>query len=314
VYRVKDTAGNVRETAERPARTYVVKIFSKLAKIRTNKNLRNKVDEIAEEIGVAPRLLKGDPDFAVHEFVAGRTLTEDDLASDPKLAMRIAKQLAKLHARPPPRDPEDRDGTETILWSSIKAMVEHIRLKPSLLPSGFTVLMIDEAVYEAKNVLKDVPLREVTGHGDFKPSNVMLNDSDENSDVKFIDFELAGRNYRGFDIFKLFRRGQPSAGGKITEMSHDNLKSFIRTYKEEIEGQGNTADPLDVMIDEAYLFESLTWLEAAIFFLYAIQEDPDNIDQYANLARHRWAKFEETKGALHQRADELKAKFPETGA
>ena len=28
-------------------------------------------------------------------------------------------------------------------------------------------------------------------------------------DVQFIDFELAGPNYRGFDIFKLFRRGQP---------------------------------------------------------------------------------------------------------
>ena len=28
-------------------------------------------------------------------------------------------------------------------------------------------------------------------------------------DVQFIDFELAGPNYRGYDIYKLFRRGQP---------------------------------------------------------------------------------------------------------
>jgi len=46
--------------------------------------------------------------------------------------------------------------------------------------------------------------------GDFKPTNVMLaSQPGEPIDVQFIDFELAGPNYRGYDIYKLFRRGQP---------------------------------------------------------------------------------------------------------
>lgn len=50
----------------------------------------------------------------------------------------------------------------------------------------------------------------MTPTGDFKPTNVMLaSQPGEPIDVQFIDFELAGPNYRGYDIYKLFRRGQP---------------------------------------------------------------------------------------------------------
>jgi len=187
-------------------------------------------------------------------------------------------------------------------------MIDHIRLKPELLPDGFSIKMLEEAYDDAKMVLKDVPLRLVTGHGDFKPSNVMLNDSDEESDVKFIDFELAGKNYRGFDIFKLFRRGQPSGGGNAKKMSHENLEKFVATYREQIMDQDSSADPYEHMLEEAYLFESLTWLEAAIFFLYAIQEDPDNSDQWADLARHQWTKYQDTRENFQQYAELLKAR------
>ena len=43
---------------------------------------------------------------------------------------------------------------------------------------------------------------DVLGHGDLKPSNVLRL---RRGGITFIDFELAGPNYRGYDIFKLFR-------------------------------------------------------------------------------------------------------------
>ena len=74
----------------------------------------------------------------------------------------------------------------------------------------------------------DLPI--VYGHGDLKPSNVMSTHSsaaagaavgaaagaaadadaeqdqaNSDSQICFIDFELAGQTYRGYDLYKLFR-------------------------------------------------------------------------------------------------------------
>ena len=65
-------------------------------------------------------------------------------------------------------------------------------------------------------------------HGDLKPSNVMqqlpaeadagvaANPATLSSDVTFIDFELAGPHYRGYDLFKLFR----TSGQRSRERRH----------------------------------------------------------------------------------------------
>ena len=76
----------------------------------------------------------------------------------------------------------------------------------------------------------------VMGHGDLKPSNIMyaksaLEVSDRcgkrggkarssGLEVSFIDFELTGFHYRGYDLCKLFR----TSG----EMSTANLNAFLQ--------------------------------------------------------------------------------------
>lgn len=313
---------------------YVVKIFSDMAKIRLAPEHRGVVDRLASEVNLSPKVLLTTPDLVVHEWFNGTTLTEDIVAEDPVLQMSIALQLGRLHASVTPLV---FNSSDPILWSSIEKMLGHIAKRPERIPEPFTLNMVVDEVAAVRRKLEALPLGIVTGHGDFKPSNIMVDPGALSStpqgqggrpapapftydDVLFIDFELAGPNYRGFDLFKLFRRGQPtppasapaaaaaSADGdeeaklhvNVTEAAeaaaagaHDDasideerLRRFLDTYLDAYndmrghEGERDTAipvagrrdDSLASLVAETHLFEPLTWLEAAIFFLFAIQE------------------------------------------
>ena len=263
----------------RSERRLVIKIFTRLSKLRIEAGKRAQLDVVASEGGLGPSVVHVTSEAIVHDYVPGRSLTEDDLAGNRTVALLIAEKLAKLHDSPLP---PSFAGAEPVLWSSIAKMLDHIALQPELLPPPFTLDMLQHECENARLALEGVPLKVVTGHGDFKPSNIMMAES--NSDVMFIDFELAGPNYRGFDIFKLFRRGQPSSGGEAEPMSHQNLRAFVSAYLSHLAPENRALSPgpssggatgredLERVLTEVYLFEPLTWLEAAVFFLFAIQE------------------------------------------
>jgi thiamine kinase-like enzyme len=69
-----------------------------------------------------------------------------------------------------------------------------------------------------------------------------------------IDLELAGPNYRGFDLMKLFR-------AKPELFSEESFKYFMSCYAE-----NEPRTTVDELILECKTCEALTWLEAAIFF------------------------------------------------
>ncbi|KAH8094140.1 hypothetical protein JL720_4130 [Aureococcus anophagefferens] len=119
---------------------------------------------------------------------------------------------------------------------------------------------------------------DVLGHGDFKPSNVLLHDGA----AVFIDFELAGPNYRGYDIFKLFRTNE------MAPASDAELLRFIAVYLAEGGADSGDAEAARCLA-ESKLFEPLTWLEAAIFFEFAAARLPEKRDEMRDLARDRWA-------------------------
>ena len=137
----------------------------------------------------------------------------------------------------------------------------------------------------------------VYGHGDLKPSNVMECAAAAGG-VCFIDLELAGDHYRGYDLFKLFRTSE--------QMSRANLRAFLRDYlaataaADDDEGRAGAEAPasaksaksarsakssaalesslrLDELQAETYASEPLSWLEAAVFFLFAIREYPSQV-------------------------------------
>ena len=76
---------------------------------------------------------------------------------------------------------------------------------------------------------------DVLGHGDLKPSNVLRL---RRGGITFIDFELAGPNYRGYDIFKLFRRQNHCRRRRTL------LLSFVEAYL----GEGATQRAADACL------------------------------------------------------------------
>ena len=129
--------------------------------------------------------------------------------------------------------------------------------------------------------------------------------------ITFIDFELAGCHYRGYDLFKLFRTGSaPSA---------TNMRTFLGCYAAAAATASLALGPscshapvppadaaasglLDVWLDEfraeAYCCEPLTWLEAAVFFLFAITVYPSQSTDWAPLAVDRWERYLDSAAAI----------------
>merc|ERR1712232_575033 len=105
--------------------------------------------------------------------------------------------------------------------------------------------------------------------GSMNPSNVMMS---SDGTVKFIDFELGGPNYRGFDLMKLFRTSGAS--------SERCLEHFLRVYAASVD------DPLYPLVKEVRMFTPLTWLEAAVFFLVMPQFKPEGALKWKELAIH----------------------------
>ena len=57
---------------------------------------------------------------------------------------------------------------------------------------------------------------------------------------------------------------------------------------------------LDELVAESYAAEPLTWLEAAVFFLFAISVYPSQSDDWAPLALQRWERYLSSAGTIDE--------------
>ena len=133
-----------------------------------------------------------------------------------------------------------RRGAEVALWAFIRKMLTHIRSAPesAVASAGIPLAAVEAEVARMRERFGELQLPVVLGHGDLKPSNVMAGadapppGADEA--VSFIDFELAGAHYRGYDLYKLFR----TSG----ELSQPGLRAFLRAYLDEVRGACDLSD------------------------------------------------------------------------
>merc|ERR1711862_248374 len=122
--------------------------------------------------------------------------------------------------------------------------------------------------------------------------------------VKFIDFELGGPNYRGYDLMKLFRTAGPFSEDCVEHFlgiyagSVCELPSSAATRVAEAIGEKQCKEDVADLMKEVRMFEPLTWLEAALFFIVMPQFKPQGSAKWNELATHRWSKFKETKHLL----------------
>ena len=185
----------------------VVKIYSAMAKARCAPACRGVVDEAVGAAGLGPQIHVRTDDALVAEFVDGETLTERDL-KDEETALAIAPKLAQLHAARFRRRcrRSRRSGSASTRCSLAKA-TRSTRARCGEKPRGC-------------GDVRPGTHADVLGHGDPKLSNVLMI---ERGGITFIDFELAGPNYRGYDIFKLFRTSKRRRRPTL-------LLSFVEAY------------------------------------------------------------------------------------
>jgi len=287
-----------------PAGKVVAKLFSPLAKLRLEPALRGLGDQTAGEAGLGPSLLCRSADGLVTTFVDGETLTEEAMhAADSKMAERIAPRLAALHATPMP---ESDCSQVPVLWRFLDAMLQHTEDKA--IPASVPLEKVRTEVKRMRKRCADLALPTVYGHGDLKPSNVMLRTGPlhpldeqqgtggENDEICFIDFELSGLHYRGYDLYKLFRTKR--------DFSDRNFRAFLEGYCAALAKDGSSSRPPAVSLTEleaeAYAAEPLTWLEAAVFFFFALSVYPtaSKAGVWAELGMSRWESYLETAGAI----------------
>lgn len=264
-------------------RDLVVKCFTDLVLLRVERHAVGSVDVLAGQCGVGPKVHSCGPAGMVMDYLPGRTLEEADVHSgNQRLLEAIAERLCELHRQPVPKSTKG----EPMLWRTMDKMLLVAESCPEHLPTEIPSLKdIRSEVALARATLEARAPGIVCGHGDLKPSNVL----EHRGDVRLIDFELGGPNYRGFDWMKLFRRPEG--------FQEEDLRHFLASYAACGE-EPCSLQQLDSLVEETKAFEPLTWLEAFIFFLALIPYKPAELKKWQGLAQHRWQMYQQTRHKL----------------
>ena len=260
----------------------VVKVYSDLSLLRTEKQQRGVIDIMASECGLGPAVRWNTNEGVAHNFVPGRILEEQDMHTRHDIGEACARLVAKFHSLKTP--PEfDEDGP--LIWKWLKRMLNEIESSGNKAVLPVDVSELRAEVNRAFEVIRDEEnVCIVLAHGDLKPSNVILTQSDS-SQVQLIDLELAGPNYRGFDLMKLFRTSHD-------HYSEEHFRHFLKVYCDEM-GKVDVAS----VEAETKLFLPVSWLEATIFFALVLVLEPQGSDDHASweaLFLDRWRQYQES--------------------
>ena len=263
---------------------YVAKIYSDVAKVRMRK-LAIPADVLLSHKSLGPKLLHYDEEGIIMSFVDGATLKPADVHGDTsssfgngtELCRAVAQKVAALHAIEPLSD-FNMLHEDNMLWFSLDRMMSFVRRKNACTKFAcatdiekWSFAKLSSEVHGMRNAIEALNLPQVFGHGDLKPSNVMYCESfladgspSENislggmsNQIILIDFEMTGLNYRGFDMYKLFRTKQH------TNNTDENMRAFAESYLMSYERlspgriKGNI-DASTMLLLESQIFEPLT--------------------------------------------------------
>lgn len=295
VFRLKATTEN---------HILVAKVFSDLAKRRLNPNqaFMGEIDEMLFHQGIGPPVLAHTSDALLMEYIDGDVLTEPivfDASGDAELSIckAVGQKLGHMHTL------EGKGGPDNMLWHALEVLLSSIDPKFDMkADSGdiWTLNKLQDTIGECRNRLEslDIPCVPI-GHGDFKLTNVMI--TRQTKEIRFIDFELSGPHYRGYDLAKFFRSSKDSIAPQL-RCRHQ--MAFWESYQKQVsrrtgmdgESAKSMAESVLQLEWEAELLEPMTWLEAAAFFLsMAYLDDPSQKDKWSGMALDRLVSFEKMK-------------------
>jgi ethanolamine kinase len=261
----------------------VVKLYSDLSLLRTEPSQRGILDKSADDAGLGPAVLSSTQEGIAHSFFQGRVLEERDLHTRADVGAAAAKLVADFHSLPVP---PEFDATRPLLWTWMDKMLDEIASENvDCLPDAVSLQALRGEVDRMAEAVQgqaasSAAMSVVLAHGDLKPANVMLV-SEDPVVVKLIDLELAGPNYRGFDLMKLFRTNPET-------YSDAHFVAFLAEYCRAARLDEETAVQIEA---ETKLFEPLTWLEAAIFFALMVVKGNDTSEN-VELLINRWERYQ----------------------
>ncbi|CAB9527272.1 Choline/ethanolamine kinase [Seminavis robusta] len=281
----------------------VAKIFSDLAKKRVdpNQNFMGEVDELLHNECLGPKVLAHTPDALLMEYIDGHVLTES-IIFDPhnglSICSAVGDALGRMHSLQGVHTDTDVQCTNNnMLWHALDVMLSSIDEKFQLsTPSGdtWTLAKLQDTIGICRDRLEGLKAPCVpVGHGDFKLSNVMMTGA--TNEIRFIDFELTGTHYRGYDLAKFFRSSTQSTSPDIRARHQKAMwESYHRRTGDGIDlSASSLAEAVSQLEWEAQLLEPMTWLEAAAFFLsMATLDDPSQKEKWNGLAQSRLLSFE----------------------
>ena len=217
------------------------------------------------ETNQGPKLLGTFEGGRIEEFVSGSTLSVDDFVTNPKVALALAKVLAKYHRVnvPVPRK----------AWDVVNiAKTCHQKFKESYPEFGNSYLTpggalgeyeslrgviefdVDEFTSWIERTMKLIKMRIVFTHNDANRSNIIvkgpssdLSGQDLDQRLLLIDCEFSGYSYRGFDIGNAFcMRKFDFAGEKfLSGYEYPDVadrRLFIQAYQEDMRRSGFHSD------------------------------------------------------------------------
>lgn len=353
VYRITITPENNDDKNKKTkTTTLVAKIFSDLAKKRIDPSQPlGEIDHLLDREHLGPHIIAQTSDALLMEHIDGTVLNDsllfgrrqkgsnskgnndDNDRNSLNLCAQVGDALGRMHSLKPSMSAVTTTTTTTkgpnMLWHAMDVMLSTIQeqeqqkqhTKPIQIVTDIGTKWSLSKLYDTVNEYQDylelqnLPI-VIIGHGDFKWSNILLENT--TNDIRFIDFELSGIHYRGYDLAKFFRGYQikPTTNNdkssKNINRNNIHQQVFWASYHERISTKGKESSSLlaetitphgipfhlDAQVAsqlewEANLLEPMTWLEAVSFFLcMASSDDPSQKDRWMNLATDRLNSYE----------------------
>eukprot|EP00980_Cylindrotheca_fusiformis_P010417 scaffold2315_cov113-Cylindrotheca_fusiformis.AAC.10 len=209
----KSNRRDIRDGDEQQLSRRILKIYSDLAMKRMELSGDKRSQELMGKLGIGPSILNSTETYMIMEELEGQVLTHDTLLSSRpdsiEVIRSVATTLAKLHSIPYISNGKQ---SKNMLWSCCDVFLSQIQENDDGLYRQYK-----EELSTQKQALDTLQLPLVLGHGDFKPSNVII--LDESGEAKLVDWETCGCHFRAYDLAKFFRMTSP-----MTEQEHQKAR------------------------------------------------------------------------------------------
>lgn len=263
----------------------ILKVYSELARKRMKLSGNQDFDEAMGDLGIGPMVLKSTENYVIMEKLNGKVLSNEDIMIPTSFQLQsVARTLANLHCV---KLFNENEGEKNMLWLCCDTLLEQLEELDDEL-----YRMYSSELRQQQLVLEDLRLPIVLGHGDFKPSNVIILDC--SGDAKLIDWETCGRHYRAYDLAKFFRGVETHTEEEDQLLSRIRL-AFIKSYCDAVGATlGEKVDAPSCVSLESKLLLPMTWLEAALFFHCKSYDGGSTTDMFTDYAQQRLVSYQKS--------------------